>query len=101
MNSLQFVLYGVIFICLWCVFNQYVKDHPKSYISTEGYRNNNHRNNISVPKPPKKPSSNLINKAFGIAHDVSDTVHDTVGTLLKKVRAQLDDNKSTTKTTRK
>jgi hypothetical protein len=108
MDSLQFVLYGVIFICLWCVFNQYLKDHPNTHISAEGYqnnkntpkrRNNNHsskQNNKQVPKPPKPPS-NIISKAFGIANDVSDTMHDTVGTLLKKVQDQLDGNKPTQK----
>jgi hypothetical protein len=98
MNSLQFVLYGVIFICLWCVFNQYIKDHPKTSIN-EGYKNNKNisklnNNTLKAPKPPKSPS-NIISKAFGIANDVSDTMHDTVGILLKKVQAQLDDNKPT------
>ena len=59
----------------------------------------NVQNNINkhkTSKPPKKPS-NIISKAFGIANDVSDTMHDTVGTLLKKVQAQLDGGKPTQK----
>ena len=27
MDTLIFTLYAVIFICIWCVFNQYFKDH--------------------------------------------------------------------------
>jgi hypothetical protein len=29
MNTIIFILYGLIFICIWYVFNQYFKDHSK------------------------------------------------------------------------
>ena len=29
MDTLIFILYGIIFICIWYVFNQYFKDHSK------------------------------------------------------------------------
>ena len=29
MDTIVFILYAVIFVCIWYVFNQYFKDHSK------------------------------------------------------------------------